>query len=789
MLFRLAQGKVAMKKLDHVSSRGREVGISVNASNGWRRSALCGVLLLGGGIVATAEVCAAQLVPSPDADAKYALIEKSIYLYEDEPYTIAGALAKNEVAGLSVVLIHDGKPALHRTYGLRVKKKNLKTDDATRYQCASTSKMVSALGIVTAARQGKLQLDQPITEFNKAHPDALLAEWVDKYFKDEAKAWAKDVTLRRLLSHSAGMGVHGISDAPWLPSNDPLKNILFGRSIFKDPVKPIHEPGTMYDYSGGGYIVAEQWLETATGTKFKDYLKQNVLNPLGMTQSTFETANEDTPNLAWGCSRGVCLYNVRTLDVKAAGGLICHPVDYARLVALMMNQGKDYLPGSVGIQRIPADDVVTMLSPSKDKNTGTPIPSGGEWYGLGVSLRDDLGADGLTTRFKHGGAHQGFAIEFYADRTVNAGIVVLVNGDGEWWRQKEKYGGHTMADAVVTAFKVAYGIINSAGPLVPRCSGDGDCGPGQYCNAGIDTKHNECVALKVDNEGCDLVNGGRQCKSGRCKAGRCYTPDSVAMGGTCYVNDACKEGKCSSLDGTKGTCVCKEDSDCAAGKWCNAGLDATKNACLALKNDNETCDIAGGGHQCKSGRCRVSRCYTPSSVPMGGTCYVDDACKEGKCSSLDGTKGTCVCKEDSDCGAGKWCNGGVDATKNVCVALKNNNETCDLVGGGHQCKSGQCKFSRCYTPSSVPMGGTCYMDDACKEGKCSAVDGAKGTCVCKKDSDCGAGKWCDGGIDAKINVCRAKLNKGEKCGKVGSIGNDHKCKSGECSGAPSYKCK
>ena len=87
------------------------------------------------------------------------------------------------------------------------------------------------------------------------------------------------------------------------------------------------------------------------------------------------------------------------------------------------------------------------------------------------------------------------------------------------------------------------------------------------------------------------------------------------------------------------------------------------------------------------------------------------------------------------------------------------------------------------------MGGTCYVDDACKEGKCSSVDGTKGTCVCKDDADCGPGKYCDGGIDLKTNVCRAKLNKGETCGKLGSVGNDHKCKSGECSGAPFYKCK
>lgn len=234
---------------------------------------------------------------------------------------------------------------------------------------------------------------------------------------------------------------------------------------------------------------------------------------------------------------------------------------------------------------------------------------------------------------------------------------------------------------------------------------------------------------------------------------------------------------------------CNADNDCSSGEYCNAGVDLKKNQCMAKKTDSETCDIAGGGHQCKSGYCKLSRCYTPNSVPMGETCYLNDACKEGKCSSIDGTKGTCVCQADADCGSGKYCNAGLDATKNSCLALKSDNETCDIAGGGHQCKSGFCKFSRCYTPNSVEMGDICYNDDACKEGKCSAVDGFKGSCVCQKDSDCGTGKWCDAGFDMKGNVCRAKLDKGEKCGKLGSFGNDHKCQSGECSGAPKYECK
>jgi hypothetical protein len=232
---------------------------------------------------------------------------------------------------------------------------------------------------------------------------------------------------------------------------------------------------------------------------------------------------------------------------------------------------------------------------------------------------------------------------------------------------------------------------------------------------------------------------------------------------------------------------CRKDTECPSGYYCNAGIDLDKNRCMPLKADNDTCDVAGGGHQCKSGFCKFGRCYTPHSISAGGTCYTDDACSVGKCSDVGGLKGVCVCKADADCIEGKYCDQGADLNLNQCKNKKADNESCDLVGGGHQCKSGFCKFSRCYTPNSVEMGDTCYNDDACQEGKCSAIDGAKGTCVCKKDSDCGTGKWCDAGIDTKVNACRPKRNKGESC--AGVAGNDHKCKSGKCSGFPKYECK
>jgi len=62
-------------------------------------------------------------------------------------------------------------------------------------------------------------------------------------------------------------------------------------------------------------------------------------------------------------------------------------------------------------------------------------------------------------------------------------------------------------------------------------------------------------------------------------------------------------------------------------------------------------------------------------------------------------------------------------------------------------------------------------------------------CVCRRDSDCASGtEYCDAGLDTKLNRCRAKLANGAKCGKAGSVGNDHKCLSGKCSGFPKYEC-
>lgn len=140
-----------------------------------------------------------------------------------------------------------------------------------------------------------------------------------------------------------------------------------------------------------------------------------------------------------------------------------------------------------------------------------------------------------------------------------------------------------------------------------ECRADSDCTSSQYCGDPVLGKRT-CKAKVANNQACALVGGDKQCASGRCKSGRCYAPNSVAMGGTCYVNEACKQGKCSSVNGTRGSCVCNGDSDCGSGWWCNKGLDLKKNSCQRKLAKGEICGKVGEigvGHRCKSGKCKA----------------------------------------------------------------------------------------------------------------------------------------------------------------------------------------
>ncbi len=210
------------------------------------------------------------------------------------------------------------------------------------------------------------------------------------------------------------------------------------------------------------------------------------------------------------------------------------------------------------------------------------------------------------------------------------------------------------------------------------------------------------------------------------------------------------------LAGLRGEGDCSADSECNSGEFCTAGiLDLSRNVCKEKMPRGNACTTQ---RQCSTGRCAWGRCADADE-----------------------------CQSASDCDSGKYCGDPV-LGKRTCKASLNNGALCI---SGDQCKAGRCKSGFCSAEASAVMGDSCRFNDECRVGKCNAPVGGitAGKCVCKNDSDCGSGKWCNAGIDLTVNSCNTKLAKGASCGKAGSIGNDHKCKSGKCSGFPKYVCK
>ena len=295
------------------------------------------------------------------------------------------ALAAHHVPGAAVAVVHDGRVAWARGYGVPV--------DA-RFQVASLSKPVSALGILRLAQEERF----PLTDAVGWQPAA-------------ARFDARGITLARLLSHTAGLSVGGYGG---LAPSGPLPSVtasLQGTTGDAPAVELLHAPGSRLEYSGGGYSVAQLWAEKASAQPFAAFMRDTVLRPLGMTGSSFVQADLPGDAVAHDAS-GHAIPAYRYAELAAAGLRSTAP-DMARFAAALM-------PGP---RRVPAE--MLHAAPA----------TGGRWS-LGLEL-DELG-DG-TRVVEHEGVSRGWRSRLVAYPDRGWAIVVLTNGDG----------GEAVADAAV----------------------------------------------------------------------------------------------------------------------------------------------------------------------------------------------------------------------------------------------------------------------------------------------------------------------------------------------------
>lgn len=310
-----------------------------------------------------------------------------------------------KIKGLSIAVIHNFKVDWAKGYGWADEAEQRKVTTETCFEPGSISKSLNALGVLRQADQGKLNIDTDINFY--------LQSWKFPY---DSISGGKKITTAQLLSHTAGLGVHGFPGYFMGDSLPDIRSILEGkRPANTAAVRSVSVPGLAFSYSGGGTMITELMLMDLTGLAYDRYMQEQVLQPIGMTNSFFlqPPPKEKQHLLATG-------YNAEGNPMKgkypvlveqAAGGLWTTATDLAKYVIEMQLslQGKSN-------KVLSAEMTKRMLSPYIDSAIG-----------LGVFIENRNG----TRYFSHSAANQGFRGIYYGSFEDGNGVVILMNSDNE----------------------------------------------------------------------------------------------------------------------------------------------------------------------------------------------------------------------------------------------------------------------------------------------------------------------------------------------------------------------
>ncbi len=343
-------------------------------------------------------------VDENETSREIAMIETSLghpVQIEDrrDAFSIAERMEYYKVPGVSIAVVKDG--ALHwaKAYGTANTETCTKVETTTLFQAASISKPLAALAVLRLAEEGQIDLEQDVNTYLKGWK---LPE--NKFTRTQK------VTPRRLLTHTAGLNVHGFPGYSQQDTFPSLTQVLRGEgntaAIYNDTI-----PGSRWSYSGGGYTILEKMVEDVSGMPFEDYLEQHILQPMNMRSSTYRQPLPEelhqTASAAYDREGNVIEGYWHNYPEKAAAGLWTTPTDLAHYVMEIQN----ILKNREGV--ISRKTALDMLSRHE-----------GDW-GLGPQLRQENG----SIIFQHGGKNAGFTNNMVAFAHRGDAVIVMTNAD------------------------------------------------------------------------------------------------------------------------------------------------------------------------------------------------------------------------------------------------------------------------------------------------------------------------------------------------------------------------
>ena len=302
------------------------------------------------------------------------------------------------------------------------KDRKMKTDDL--FWIASMSKPLTSVSVAILRDDGKLSFDDPLAKYLPEFANVMVR------LNGELVKPARPVTLRDVMTHTSGLGEMMTREPHWTLAETSVK-------LAAQPLR--FQPGTRWAYSTAGIDILGRVVEVVSGMPFDQFLKNRVLDPLGMKNTGFWIAPREKSRWAhsyrWNAQGGKLdettipyLYQTAVTDRErpplGGAGLFSTAEDIARFYQMMLNQG------ALNGKRILKPETVAQMT---RKQTGALNARPGMPWGLGFCVVEDpskMSANSVLSpgSFGHGGA---FSTQSWADPVRNLIWVLMFQRDGK----------------------------------------------------------------------------------------------------------------------------------------------------------------------------------------------------------------------------------------------------------------------------------------------------------------------------------------------------------------------
>ncbi|HMK03887.1 MAG TPA: serine hydrolase domain-containing protein, partial [Ferruginibacter sp.] len=318
-----------------------------------------------------------------------------------KPWTLAERMKQHTTRGMSIAVIKDYKVEWVKNYGWADSAEQRPVTNTTIFQSGSISKSLNAVGVLKLVQDGKLDLHTDINQYLKS--------WKFPY---DSVSKGKKITIANLLSHSGGLSIHGFPGYERGDTIPVLSQVLNGLSPANTKaVRSEFEPSLKFQYSGGGTTISQVIVQDITGLPYDEYMWKNVLQPLGMTSSTYsQPPKKEAHLIATGYfSDGPVKSKYHVYPEQAAAGLWSNTSDLAKFVI----ETQLALEGRSG----------KVLSPSTAQLMLTPYVDEAAALGTFILQR------GTVKYFTHNGQDAGFVAKYIGSMQGGNGAVIMVNYD------------------------------------------------------------------------------------------------------------------------------------------------------------------------------------------------------------------------------------------------------------------------------------------------------------------------------------------------------------------------